>query len=427
MSNWELKENSQGLLTLEVKGEAWTAALDKSFNKNVKEVAVDGFRKGSCPRPIFEKKFGKESLYNDAIDFGLQDAYVAALDEHNIEPVSYPELSIKDITEEGAVIEAVITVKPEVTLGEYKGLEVESIKVEANEEEIQAELDALTQEFAEMIVKDGAIEDGDTAVIDFEGFLGEEPFEGGKGENHPLVIGSNSFIPGFEEQLVGLKAGESKDVLVTFPAEYHAENLAGQEATFKCTVHEVKLKEIPALNDEFVKDLDRDGVETVEQLKEEIIAKITSTKESQNESMIYDNLVKMAAENATMDIPQPMVDTETDRMVQEYGQQFQSQGLSLEQYYQMTGSTEGDLKATMTESAKARVMGNLVLEAIIAKEDLAATDEDAEKEIEALAAQYGMPADQIGMMLGGPEAIKENLKARKALEFLKENAKITVK
>jgi trigger factor len=427
MSNWELKENSQGLLTLEIKGDDWTKALDESFKKNVKEVNVDGFRKGAVPRAIFEQKFGKESLYNDAIDFGLNEAYVKGLEEHSIEPVAYPEISLKDITEEGAVIECVITVKPEVTLGEYKGLEVESIKVEATDEEIGQELAALTQEFAEMIVKDGEVADGDTAVIDFEGFIGEEPFEGGKGENHPLVIGSNSFIPGFEEQLVGLKAGESKDVKVTFPTEYHAENLAGQEATFKCTVHEVKFKEVPAVDDEFVKDLDREGINTVEELKASLAEQIVKTKESQNESMIFDNLVKLAAANATMEVPQPMVDTEVDRMVQEYGQQFQMQGLSLDQYYQMTGTTEEDLKATMVDNAKLRVEGNLVLEAIIAKEDLAATDADAEAEMADLAARYGMPAEQIAPMLGGVEAVKENLKARKALEFLKENAKITVK
>jgi len=427
MSTWELKENSQGLLTLEIKGDDWTSALDKSFQKNVKEVNVDGFRKGSVPRAIFEQKFGKESLYNDAIDFGLNEAYVKGLDEHGIDPVAYPELSIKDINEEGAVIECVITVKPEVTLGDYKGLEVESIKVEATDEEVEQELAAMTQEFAEMIVKDGAVENGDTAVIDFEGFLGEEAFEGGKGENHPLVIGSNSFIPGFEEQLIGLKAGESKDVVVTFPEEYHAENLAGAEATFKCTVHEVKFKEVPAIDDEFVKDLDREGINTVEELKASIVEQITKTKESQNESMVFDNLVKMAAENATMEVPEAMVNTEVDRMVQEYAQQFQMQGISLDQYYQMTGSSEEDLRATMVDSAKLRVEGNLVLEAIIAKEGLAATDADAEAEIADLAERYGMPVEQITPMLGGLDAVKENLKARKALEFLKENATITVK
>ncbi len=427
MSNWELKENSQGLMTLEIKGDDWTSALDKSFQKNVKEVNVDGFRKGSVPRAIFEQKFGKEALYNDAIDFGLNDVYVKALDEHGVEPVAYPQLSIKDINEEGAVIECLITVKPEVTLGDYKGLEVESIKVEATDEEVEQELAALTQELAEMILKDGACEDGDTAVIDFEGFLGEEAFEGGKGENHPLVIGSNSFIPGFEEQLIGLKAGESKDVLVTFPEEYHAENLAGQEATFKCTVHEVKYKQVPEISDEFVKDLDREGINTVEELKASIVDQITKTKEGQNESMIFDNLVKLAAENATMEVPQAMVDTEVDRMLQEYAQQFQMQGISLEQYYQMTGTKEEDLKATMTDGAKLRVEGNLVLEAIIAKEELAANDADAEAEIADLAVRYGMPVEQITPMLGGLEAVKENLKARKALEFLKENATITVK
>ncbi|WP_332629233.1 trigger factor [Halalkalibacter flavus] len=426
-TKWEKLEGNEGVLTVDVAAEKVDAALDQAFKKVVKKVNVPGFRKGKVPRSLFEKQFGVESLYQDALDILLPEAYAGAVAEAGIEPVDRPEIDIETM-EKGAtlVFTAKVTVKPEVELGEYKGLEVEEQDTTVTDEDIDAELKQLQERQAELVVvEDGAIENGDTAVFDFEGFVDGEAFEGGQAENYSLEVGSGQFIPGFEEQLVGLKAGEEKDVEVTFPEEYHAENLAGKPATFKVKIHDIKRKELPALDDEFAKDANEE-VETLEELKTQLKDKLQKDKDHQAEHAVRDTLVQKAADNATIDIPEAMVTTEVDRMLQEFEQRLQAQGMNLEMYFQFSGQNENAMREQFKTDAQKRVRVNLTLEAIASVENLEATDEDVDKEIEKMAEMYQRSAEEIKNILaaqGGLEGIKGDLKIQKAVEFLVENSK----
>src|SRR5690625_1633582 len=369
-AKWEKQEGNEGVLTIEVDADKFNDALDQAFKKVVKDIQVPGFRKGKVPRNIFEKRFGVESLYQDAVDIVLPDAYMKAVEETGIQPVEQPEVDIDEIEKgKNLIFTAKVTVKPEVKLGEYKGLEVEEENTEVTDEDVTEELTKRQEQQAELVVKEeGAIEDGDTAVIDFEGFLGEEAFEGGKGENHTLEIGSGSFIPGFEEQLVGKTAGEETEVNVTFPEEYHAEELAGKEAVSKVKIHEVKQKELPELDDEFAKDLDEE-VETLDELKEKIKKQLKEQRETEADTKKRESLVEQASDNAEVDIPEAMVNTELDRMMQEFEQRLQMQGMNLEMYTQFSGQDEDQLKDQMRDDAKKRVKTNLTLEAFVDVED----------------------------------------------------------
>ncbi|MCL7748075.1 trigger factor [Halalkalibacter alkaliphilus] len=426
-TKWEKLEGNEGVLTVDVAAEKVDAALDQAFKKVVKKVNVPGFRKGKVPRSLFEKQYGVESLYQDALDILLPEAYAGAVAEAGIEPVDRPEIDIETM-EKGAtlVFTAKVTVKPEVELGEYKGLEVEEQDTTVTDEDVDAELKQLQERQAELVVvEDGAIENGDTAVFDFEGFVDGEAFEGGQADNYSLEIGSGQFIPGFEEQLVGLKAGEEKDVEVTFPEEYHAENLAGKPATFKVKIHDIKRKELPALDDEFAKDANEE-VETLEELKTQLKDKLQKDKDHQAEHAVRDTLVQKAADNATIDIPEAMVTTEVDRMLQEFEQRLQAQGMNLEMYFQFSGQDENAMREQFKTDAEKRVRVNLTLEAIAAAENLEATDEDVDKEIEKMAEMYQRSAEEIKNIFaaqGGLEGIKGDLKIQKAVEFLVENSK----
>ena len=424
---WEKQEGNQGLLTIEVSAEEVNKALDKAFKKIVVKINEPGFRKGKMPRVLFEKKYGVEALYQDALEIIIPDAYSNAIDEAGIEPVDYPEIAGTENFEKGKdfTFTATVTVKPEPKLGEYKGLEVTKLSTEVTDEEVEAQIQAELAKKAELEIKeDGAVEDGDTAVIDFEGFLGEEAFEGGKGEDYALEIGSGSFIPGFEEQLVGVKAGESKDVVVTFPEEYHATELAGKEATFKVTVKEIKTKVLPELNDEFAKEIDPE-VESVEALRAKIKEQTAEQKKAESEGTLRDELVEKAAENAEMEIPQGMINTELDRMVQEFGQRLQMQGMNLELYFQFSGQNEEALREQMTPDAENRVRVALTLEAIAKAENVQVTEEDITAELDAMAAQFGMTVDQIKTALGGTAILENDIKTKKTVELLVENAKIS--
>jgi trigger factor len=426
-TKWEKLEGNEGVLTVDVAAEKVDAALDQAFKKVVKKVNVPGFRKGKVPRGMFEKQFGVESLYQDALDILLPEAYAGAIQESGIEPVDRPEIDIETM-EKGSnlVFTAKVTVKPEVVLGEYKGLEVEEQDTTVTDEDVDAELKNLQERQAELVVvEDGTIENGDTAVFDFEGFVDGEAFEGGKAENYSLEIGSGQFIPGFEEQLVGLKAGEEKDVEVTFPEEYHAENLAGKPATFKVKVHDIKRKELPALDDEFAKDANEE-VETLEELKTQLKEKLQKDKDHQAEHATRDTLVEKASENATIDIPEAMINTEVDRMLQEFEQRLQAQGMNLEMYFQFSGQDEEAMREQFKTDAAKRVRVNLTLEAIAIAENLEATDEDVDKEIEKMAEMYQRSVEEIKNIFaaqGGLEGIKGDLKVQKAVEFLVENSK----
>ena len=424
---WEKQEGNQGLLTIEVSAEEVNKALDKAFKKIVVKINEPGFRKGKMPRPLFEKKYGVEALYQDALEIIIPDAYSNAIDEAGIEPVDYPEIAGTENFEKGKdfTFTATVTVKPEPKLGEYKGLEVTKLSTEVTDEEVEEQIQAQFARKAELEIKeDGAVEEGDTAVIDFEGFLGEEAFEGGKGEDYALEIGSGSFIPGFEEQLVGVKAGESKDVVVTFPEEYHAAELAGKEATFKVAVKEIKTKVLPELNDEFAKEIDPE-VDSLDALRAKIKEQTAEQKKAESEGTLRDELVEKAAENAEMEIPQGMINTELDRMVQEFGQRLQMQGMNLELYFQFSGQNEEALREQMTPDAENRVRVALTLEAIAKAENVQVTEEDITAELDAMAAQFGMTVDQIKTALGGTAVLENDIKTKKTVELLVENAKIS--
>ncbi|APT45817.1 trigger factor [Bacillus safensis] len=419
---WEKQEGNEGVLTVEVDAETFNKALDDAFKKVVKQVSIPGFRKGKVPRGLFEQRFGVESLYQDALDILLPVEYPKAIDEAGIEPVDRPEIDVEKIEKgESLIFTAKVTVKPEVKLGDYKGLNVEKDDTAVTDEDVQEELKGMQNRQAELVVKEeGAIENGDTVVLDFEGFVDGKAFEGGKAENYSLEVGSGSFIPGFEEQLVGLEAGAEKDVEVTFPEEYHAEDLAGKPAVFKVKIHEIKAKELPALDDEFAKDVDEE-VETLAELTEKTKKRLEEAKENEAEGKLREELVAKASENAEVDIPQAMVDTELDRMMKEFEQRLQMQGMNLELYFQFSGQDEDALKEQMKEDAAKRVKSNLTLEAIAAAENLQVSDEEVEEELSKMAEAYNMPIENIKQAIGSTEAMKEDLKVRKAIDFLVEN------
>ncbi|QHN50050.1 trigger factor [Geobacillus stearothermophilus] len=420
---WEKLEGNEGVLTVEVDAEQVNKGLDAAFKKVVKNIALPGFRKGKVPRVLFEKRFGVEALYQDALDILLPEAYAKAVEEAGIEPVSMPEIDIEQMEKgKSLIFKAKVTVKPEVKLGQYKGLEVEKMDATVTDEDVENELKRLQENYAELVVKeDGTVENGDTAVIDFEGFVDGEPFEGGKAENYSLEIGSGTFIPGFEEQLIGMKAGEEKEIQVTFPEEYHAEQLAGKPATFKVKVHEVKAKQLPALDDEFAKDVDEE-VETLDELKAKIRARLEEAKKNEAETALRNAVVEKAAANAEIDIPAVMVQNETDRMLREFDQRLQMQGLNLQLYYQFSGQDEAALREQMKEDAEKRVRAALTLEAIAKAENIEVTDEEVEEELQKMAEAYNLSVDKLKELLGSLDGVKEDLKWRKTIDFLVEHS-----
>src|SRR5690625_3085260 len=425
-AKWEKKEGNEGVLTINVSADDFEKALDQAFKKVVKDVSLPGFRKGRIPRNIFENRFGVESLYQDAVDIVLPKAYGDAIDETGIFPVDQPKIDIEEI-ERGKelVFTCEVTVKPEVQLGEYKGLEVEEESVEVTEEDVEEAMKSMQESQAELVLKEeGSIEEGNTVVIDFEGFIDGEAFEGGKGENHPLEIGSGQFIPGFEEELIGKGSEEETEITVTFPADYHAEDLAGKEAVFKVKIHEVKEKEIPELDDDFAQDVD-DEVETLDELKEKKREELKKQKEQAAENKKREKLIEKVTENAEVDIPEAMIDTELDQMMREFEQRLQMQGMTLENYYQFSGQSEDDLKEQMKNDAELRVKTNLTLEAILEAEQLEVTEEDIDAELTEMADMYKLEKDQLVQMLGGnADVLKEDLKIKKAINFIVDESKV---
>lgn len=425
-AKWEKKEGNLGTLTVEVEAAKFNDALDQAFKKVVKDVQLPGFRKGKVPRGLFEQRFGVESLYQDAVDIVLPEAYTAAVEETGISPVDQPDVDVTQIEKgEPLIFTAEVTVKPEVKLGDYKGLEVEAEDIEVSEEDVNEDIENQRQRLAELVVKEeGAVEDGDTVVIDFEGFIGEEAFEGGTGKNHTLEIGSGSFIPGFEEQLVGKETDADTEVNVTFPEDYHAEDLAGKEAIFKVKIHEVKTKELPELDDEFAKDVDED-VETLAELTEKTKERLAEQKKTSADNAKRESLINQASEGAEIDIPEVMIENELERMVTEFEQRLQQQGMTLEMYSQFSGQGQDELKEQMREDAQKRVQTNLVLEAIYDQEGLEVSDEDIDKELESMSSMYQMDIEQLKQMLGGnTDMLKDDLKFSKAIDFLVENSKV---
>ncbi|MCI2787971.1 trigger factor [Staphylococcus warneri] len=424
-ATWEKKEGNEGLLTVTVPSEKVDKALDQAFKKVVKQINVPGFRKGKVPRPIFEQRFGVEALYQDAVDILLPEAYGEAIDETGINPVAQPEVNVTQI-EKGKdfIFEATVTVEPEVKLGDYKGLEIEKQDSELTDEELEESINHSLGHMAEMVVKeDGAVENGDTVNIDFSGSVDGEEFEGGQAEGYDLEVGSGSFIPGFEEQLEGMKTGEEKDVVVTFPEEYHAEELAGKEATFKTKVNEIKYKDVPELNDEIANELDAEA-NSVDEYKENLRKRLAEQKATEAENTEKEEAIKKATDNATIDIPQAMIDTELDRMVQEFGQRIQQQGLDLQTYFQISGQDESQLREQMKDDAEQRVKTNLTLTAIADAENIEVSDEGIDKELEKMSEQFNISVEDIKNTLGNTDIVKNDVRIQKVIDLLKDNAKL---
>ena len=423
-ATWEKKEGNEGLLKVTVPAEKVNKALDQAFKKVVKQINVPGFRKGKVPRPIFEQRFGVEALYQDAVDILLPEAYGEAIEETKINPVAQPEINVTQI-EKGKdfEFEATVTVEPEVKLGDYKGLEIEKQDSELTDQDLQDEIDHSLGHLADMVVKeDGAVEEGDTVNIDFDGYVDGEQFEGGQADGYDLEIGSGSFIPGFEDQLVGVKTGEEKDVVVTFPEEYHAEELAGKEVTFKTKVNEIKYKEVPELTDEIANELDSDA-NSVDEYKENLRKRLSEQKAQDAENVEKEEVINKATENTTIDIPQAMIDTELDRMVQEFGQRIQQQGLDLQTYFQISGQDESQLREQMKDDAEQRVKTNLTLSAIADEENIKVTDEDIDKELEKMSSQFNISVEDIKQTLGNTDIIKNDVRIQKVIDLLRDNAK----
>ena len=423
-ATWEKKEGNEGVLTVTVPAEKVNKALDQAFKKVVKQINVPGFRKGKVPRPIFEQRFGVEALYQGAVDILLPEAYGEAIEETEINPVAQPEVNVTQI-EKGKdfIFEATVTVEPEVKLGDYKGLEIEKQETDLSDEELQESIDHSLSHLAEMVVKeDGAVENGDTVNIDFSGSVDGEEFDGGQAEGYDLEIGSGSFIPGFEEQIEGMKTGDEKDVVVTFPEEYHAEELAGKEATFKTKVNEIKFKDVPELNDEIANELDSDA-ENVDEYKENLRKRLSEQKATEAENTEKEEAINKATENASIDIPEAMINTELDRMIQEFGQRIQQQGLDLQTYYQISGQNEEQLRDQMKDDAEQRVKTNLTLTAIADEENIEVSDEDIDKELEKMSEQFNISVEDIKSTLGNTDIVKNDVRIQKVIDLLRDNAK----
>ncbi|MCE5033132.1 MULTISPECIES: trigger factor [Staphylococcus] len=424
-ATWEKKEGNEGVLSVTVPAEKVDKAIDQAFKKVVKQINVPGFRKGKVPRQIFEQRFGVEALYQDAVDILLPEAYGEAIDETGIKPVDQPEINVTSIEKgEDMTFEANVVVEPEVELGDYKGLEIEKQDTELTEEEVQESIDHQLGHLAEMVVKeDGAVENGDTVNIDFDGYVDDEQFEGGQAEGYDLEIGSGSFIPGFEEQLVGVKAGEEKDVNVTFPEEYHAEELAGKEATFKTKVNEIKYKDVPELNDEIANELDAEA-NSVDEYKENVRKRLAEQKATDAENTQKEEAINKATNNTTIDVPEAMIKTELDRMVQEFGQRMQQQGLNLETYFQISGQDESQLREQMKDDAEERVKTNLTLTAIADAEEVEVSDADIDKELEKMSEQFNISVEDIKQTLGSTDIVKNDVRIQKVIDMLVEEAKL---
>lgn len=420
-TKWEKVENNQAVLTVEVEAEQVDRALDAAFKKVVKKVNVPGFRKGKVPRRIFEARFGVEALYQDALDILLPEAYGQAISESGIEPVDRPEVDIEQMERgKNLIFKATVTVKPEVKLGQYKGLEVEPKDFQVKDEDVDAELKRMQERHAELyVVEDGTVEKGDIILLDFEGFQDGVPFEGGKAENYSLEVGSNTFVEGFEDQLIGLAKGVEKEIQVTFPEEYHSPNLAGKDAVFKVKVNEIKRKNLPELDDEFAKDVSE--FDTFEELKADVRKKLEDKAARDKDTYIREQLVLKAAENAEIDIPQVMIEHEIDHMVNEFAQRLQFQGLSLEAYYQFSGMDENSLRDQFREDATKRVRTSLTLEAIAKAEGITATEEDVTAELNKLAETYNRPADELRKIFAaqdGLAGLHRDIQTRKTVDLL---------
>ena len=421
----EKLEKNMAKLTIEVPAEELEKAIEKVYQKQKKNISIPGFRKGKVPRAMVEKMYGKEVFYEEAANEIMPAAYEKAYDECGENIVSSPKVDVVQI-ESGKpfIFTAEVALKPEVTLGAYKGIEVDKVEVTVSDEEVDAEIERERDRNARSVsVSDRAVQDKDQTVIDFEGFVDGVAFQGGKGENYPLTIGSGAFIPGFEEQLIGKNIGEECDVNVTFPEEYHAEDLAGKAAVFKVTVKEIKEKQLPELDDEFAAEVSE--FDTLAEYKEDVKKNLTEKREKDVKNAKEDAVVDAIIENATMDIPEAMIETQQRQMIQEFAQNIQMQGLSIEQYFQFTGLTAETMMEQVKPQAEKRIKSRLVLEAVAKAENITVSDEDFDKEVAKMAEMYQMEADKVKESIGeeGKKQMMEDLAVQKAAEFVVNEAK----
>ena len=413
---------SEKEIEITIEGKEWEGALDKAFKKANKNAKIDGFRPGKAPKEVFIKKYGKQSLYMDAADGAADMAYQKLLKDYADdvkELVARPEIALKDVNDDKITFLFTLTLRPLVKLGKYKGLGIKKDEIKAEAEEIEDAINHMRERYAEDVIKEGAIASGDIAVIDFEGFVDGKAFDGGKSENYSLKIGSGTFIPGFEEQLVGLKSGDEKDVKVTFPADYHAEDLKGKNATFKVKVHEVKEVKVPELDKDFFADLGMEGINTKEELEAQVSENILARKEMEAENKYLDDLLEAAAKNVEVDIPEAMINEELDRMIQQYSEHLKMQGITIEQFYQFTNSDEMALRDQMRPEAVKRITYRLMLEEIAKEEKIEIDDKAAKDEAKKLAEKYQMKEDEFLSAFGGLDIVKYDMKMRKAMEVLK--------
>ena len=423
LKNTEKQEHSVVALTIEITKAEFEAAKDKAFKKTGKNITVPGFRKGKAPRKMIEKLYGEGVFFEEAFNIIYPDAMEMAVEKSGIKPVGRADVDLGDPAEEGGLtIIAKVPVEPEVELGEYKGIEVEKETVKVLQADVKAELNRMAQRNARTETVDRKAKKNDTVDIDFEGFVDGVAFEGGKAEHHELTLGSGAFIPGFEDQLIGCKAGDEKDVVVTFPEEYHAEELAGKEATFKCKVHKVEETILPEIDDEFAKDVS-DTCETLDDLKKEITERLKAERQEAADTAFEEKVLDAVLEGMKADIPEAMIDAQVDTIVQDFGYRLQMQGMGLEQYLKMTGTEMGAFRAMFKDQAERQVKTRLALQKVVELEGITVSDTELEEEYAKMAEQYKMEVEKVKAIVS-KEALEGDLKISNALEFIKKNAKV---
>ena len=421
----EKLEHNMAKLTIEVPAEDVEKALQAAYLKERSKISLPGFRKGKVPRQMIEKMYGPEVFYDEAANHMISEAYGNAYDECELEIVSQPKVEVVQL-EKGKpfIFTAEVAVKPDVVLGEYKGLKVDKVSTRVTQKEVDEEIEKERERNARTIdVTDRAVQDKDVVTLDFEGFVDGEAFEGGKGENYPLTIGSGSFIPGFEEQLIGAEIDKETEVKVTFPEDYHAKELAGKEAVFKCTVHQIKAKELPELDDEFASDVS-ENCETLEDYRAEVKAKIKERKEREGRQKKEDQAVEQAIENSQMDIPQPMIDLEAKQLADDFARRIMQQGMSVDQYFQLTGLSEDKIIEELKPQAEKRIKTRLVLEAVVAAENIQVSDERLDEELQKMADSYQMEVDKLKEFMGENEKnqMKEDIAVQEAVTLIADAA-----
>lgn len=417
-TTWTLQEKAQGELKVVINGQQWLDAQEKAFNKLAKNVELPGFRKGQAPKALIKKQIKEQSILMEAVEEVATDALVKGIDEHQLQIIARPELSLDKMTAEEVTLTFKLTLEPEVKLGSYSEISIKKAEAVVTDEDVDAKLKELQERFAELTVKDGTVENGDTAVIDFEGFKDDVAFDGGKGENHPLEIGSNSFIPGFEEQLIGMTTNEEKAINVTFPADYQAEELAGKEVVFKVKVNEIKTRVLPELSDDFAKEVDRKDVETLEQLRSSLSAELLSAKEKAVADEAENELLTKVVDGSEIDIPDIMIEDELNRTYEEFVNRLAQQGLNMDLYKQFTGQDEAALREQMRPDAHNKVKARLVLGAIAKAENLTASDEEVEAEYQTMANLYKMEVEKVKEAITA-NALAYDLAIRKAYDHIK--------